>query len=204
MERLRSLAADSVATLIFRLHVVHHIFFLYLTWGSLDSGNAYLVILGTASFGQRLMKVRFLSHCFCPPAVLDEVDPSSPKHHKRSATSPGVAVLSGCPTMGNSGEGTSVVQNDDKRLRLSRSIFHQIQGRDLLAYHQPPEYQQRRSPNVPTPVVNQEGEVMDCKGMHMPMEHHGIAKWVLVGGGDNRLRLGCLVTAGIDRVWGRV
>ncbi|GKA63802.1 hypothetical protein Tco_0763408 [Tanacetum coccineum] len=63
------------------------------------------------------LQVRFLSHCFCPPAILDEVDPLSPKHRKRFATSPGVVVLSGRPTVGNSGEGTSVVQNDDKRLR---------------------------------------------------------------------------------------
>nr|GFC20508.1 hypothetical protein [Tanacetum cinerariifolium] len=47
---------------------------------------------------------------------LDEVDPPSPKHHKRSATSPGVTVLSGCPNVGNSGEGTNVVQNEDKCL----------------------------------------------------------------------------------------
>nr|GEY00979.1 hypothetical protein [Tanacetum cinerariifolium] len=35
------------------------------------------------------------------------------------------------------------------------------------------------------------------------MGNHGIAKWVLVGG-DDRLRLGCLVAAGIGREWGRV
>nr|GFC24470.1 hypothetical protein [Tanacetum cinerariifolium] len=32
-----------------------------------------------------------------------------------------------------------------------------------------------------------------------PMGNHGIAKWALEGGGDNRLRLGCLVATGIGQ-----
>nr|GEX18876.1 hypothetical protein [Tanacetum cinerariifolium] len=60
--------------------------------------------------------IGYLDACFIK-MILDEVDPPSPKHRKRSATSLGVAVLSGCSTVGNNGEGTSVGQNDDKRLR---------------------------------------------------------------------------------------
>nr|GEV18739.1 copia protein [Tanacetum cinerariifolium] len=71
----------------------------------------------TASFSDFAVMVDFfMCGLIRSEVVLDKVDPLSSKHHKRSATSPGVAVLSGCPAVGKSGEGTSVVHNDGKRL----------------------------------------------------------------------------------------